>query len=173
MTARADETAATSNEAALRFRLRAAGAAQLSDYAALCRFATGEPDLFAAAMLDFAGLARTQAELVPALAAVLLEADLRPDDRVLVAGIAPWPWLAAQTQGIAVILADRATAATLRAAAAAERASVVAAPPAWLQAAGLTGAPASGPRGLYLQGWSDATAAAIPAWPTRRGVATC
>jgi hypothetical protein len=169
MTARTDETSATSNDAALRFRLRAAGIADLPDYAALRRFAAREPDAFARAMLEFARLPRARAPLVPALAAVLLEADLRPDDRVLVAGIRPWPWLAARTQGISVLLAGAVTAGTLRAAADADGASVVAAPPAWLQAAGLTDAPDSGPRGLCLEGWSNATAEAMPGWPTPRG----
>jgi hypothetical protein len=169
MTARTDETSATSNEAALRFRLRAAGIADLADYAALRRFAACEPDAFARAMLEFAALPRARAPLVPALAAVLLEADLRPDDRVLVAGIGPWPWLAARTQAIPVLLARGVTASTLRPAADADCASVVAAPPAWLQSAGLTSAPDSGPRGLYLEGWSNATAEAVPGWPTSRG----
>ncbi len=44
--------------------------------------------------------------LIRPLAELLLFADLRPDDRVLVAGAAAWPWLAALTQGTTVILAS-------------------------------------------------------------------
>jgi hypothetical protein len=138
------ECSATGNEAALRFRLRADGIADLPDHAALRRFAAADPDRFQTAILDFAGLGAAQVApaqavgLAAALAVVLLEADLRPDDRLLVAGTAPWPWEAARTQGIPVILAREATPASLRAVAEAERASAIAAPPAWLEAAGLT-----------------------------------
>jgi acetoacetyl-CoA synthetase len=42
--------------------------------------------------------------LIRPLAELLLHADLRPDDRVLVVGAA-WPWLAALLEGTTVILA--------------------------------------------------------------------
>jgi len=154
------ERIATGNEAALRFRLRAEGIADLPDHAALRRFAAAQPERFQAALLAFAGLGQKPpavpqgaaevaswpvAQLAEALAVVLLEADLRPDDRLLLAGPDRWPWLAARTQGIAVIVADAATPASLRAVAAAARASAIAAPPAWLEAAGLA---APGPPGF-------------------------
>ena len=64
------------------------------------------------------------AVLIRPLADLLLHADLRPDDRLLVVGPA-WPWLAALLEGTAVILA---APAGLLATAAAERASVLVAP---------------------------------------------
>jgi len=75
-----------------------------------------------------APLARTwpPAALIRPLAEILLHADLRPDDRVLVVGLA-WPWLAALVQGTAVILAAP-TAADLLPVAAEERATVVVSP---------------------------------------------
>jgi hypothetical protein len=45
--------------------------------------------------------------LIRPLAELLLHADLRPDDRVLVVGAA-WPWLAALLEGTTIILAGRA-----------------------------------------------------------------
>jgi hypothetical protein len=64
--------------------------------------------------------------LIRPLADLLLHADLRPDDRMLVVGSA-WPWLAALLEGTAVILAAPSTA-TLLAVTAEERASVLIAP---------------------------------------------
>lgn len=49
-----------------------------------------------------------KALLVRPLAELLLFADLRPDDRVLVAGGATWPWLAALILGATVLLAPPA-----------------------------------------------------------------
>jgi hypothetical protein len=66
-----------------------------------------------------------QALLVRPLAELLLFADLRPDDRVLVAGGATWPWLMALTLGTTVILAP---ATPLLAAVAEEGATVLIAP---------------------------------------------
>ncbi len=65
--------------------------------------------------------------LIRPLADLLLHADLRPDDRLLVANAAPWPWLVALLEGTTVILAA-ATPATLLATAAEERATVLVAP---------------------------------------------
>jgi hypothetical protein len=65
--------------------------------------------------------------LIRPLAELLLHADLRPDDRLLVVGSAPWPWLAALLEGTTVILAA-ATPAALLAIAAEEHATVLAAP---------------------------------------------
>jgi hypothetical protein len=64
--------------------------------------------------------------LVRPLAELLLHADLRPDDRLLVVGAA-WPWLAAMLEGTTVILAAAAAAALL-ATAAEERATILVAP---------------------------------------------
>jgi hypothetical protein len=66
------------------------------------------------------------ATLVRPCADLLLHADLRPDDRLLVVGPA-WPWLAALLEGPTVILAAPAPA-TLLAGAAEERATVLVAP---------------------------------------------
>ncbi|HEX3401666.1 MAG TPA: hypothetical protein VHT74_15195 [Acetobacteraceae bacterium] len=67
------------------------------------------------------------AALIRPLAELLLHADLRPDDRLLVAASPAWPWLAALLEGTTVILAV-ATAATLLATAAEEQATVLVAP---------------------------------------------
>ena len=66
-----------------------------------------------------------RALLVRPFAELLLFADLRPDDRVLVAGTATWPWLAALALGTTVILAPPAS---LLAAAAQEAATALIAP---------------------------------------------
>jgi len=68
------------------------------------------------------------ATLVRPLADLLLHADLRADDRVLVANAAPWPWLVGLLEGTTVILAAAVTAATLMAVTADERATVLVAP---------------------------------------------
>ena len=65
--------------------------------------------------------------LIRPLADLLLHADLRPDDRLLVVGSAAWPWLAALLEGTTVILAA-ATPATLMATAGEEAATVLVAP---------------------------------------------
>jgi hypothetical protein len=67
------------------------------------------------------------AQLIRPLADLLLHADLRPDDRLLVVGSASWPWLAALLEGTTVILAG-ATPATLLTTAAEEAATVLVAP---------------------------------------------
>jgi hypothetical protein len=69
--------------------------------------------------------------LIRPLAELLLHADLRPDDRVLVAGAA-WPWLAALLEGTTVILA---APDDLLAIAGQERATVLVAPPRLLSEA--------------------------------------
>ncbi len=65
------------------------------------------------------------ATLVRPCAELLLHADLRPDDRLLVFGAA-WPWLVALLEGSTVTLAT--TAAAMLAVAAEERATVLVAP---------------------------------------------
>ena len=67
------------------------------------------------------------AQLIRPLADLLLHADLRPDDRLLVADTASWPWLAALLEGTTVILAA-GSPATLLATVADERATVLVAP---------------------------------------------
>jgi hypothetical protein len=64
--------------------------------------------------------------LIRPLAELLLHADLRPDDRLLVTG-PQWPWLAALLEGTTVILAA-CPAAALLALAAEEHATVMVAP---------------------------------------------
>jgi hypothetical protein len=78
---------------------------------------------------ELAPLARlwSPALLIRPLADLLLHADLRPDDRLLVVGSAAWPWLAALLEGTTVILAA-ATAATLLATTAEAAATVLVAP---------------------------------------------
>jgi hypothetical protein len=63
-------------------------------------------------------------QLVRPLADVLLHADVRPDDRLLVSGAA-WPWLVGLPEGTTVALTD---GADLIAATARERATVLVAP---------------------------------------------
>ena len=65
--------------------------------------------------------------LIRPLADLLLHADLRPDDRLLVVGSPAWPWLAALLEGTTVILAA-ATASTLLTTAADEAATILVAP---------------------------------------------
>jgi hypothetical protein len=64
--------------------------------------------------------------LIRPMAELLLHADLRPDDRLVVVGAA-WPWLAALLEGTVVILAAASPGALL-ATAAEERATVLVAP---------------------------------------------
>ena len=65
-----------------------------------------------------------RARLIRPLAEVLLHADLRPDDRVLVAACPPWPWLIALRHGTEIVLATSPPPA-LPAIAAEEAASVL------------------------------------------------
>jgi hypothetical protein len=65
--------------------------------------------------------------LIRPLAELLLHADLRPDDRLLVAAGPTWPWLAALLEGTAIILAADMPA-TLLATTAEEGATVLVAP---------------------------------------------
>ena len=65
--------------------------------------------------------------LLRPLADLLLHADLRPDDRLLVVGSPAWPWLAALLEGTIVILSP-ARPATLLAIAAEESATQIVAP---------------------------------------------
>jgi len=74
------------------------------------------------------------AELVGPLAVLLLHADLRPDDRLLVACAPVWPWLAALLAGTTVILADPPPD-TVLAVTAEEHATVLVTPAAVLERA--------------------------------------
>ncbi|MGH7154430.1 MAG: hypothetical protein ACREF3_10940 [Acetobacteraceae bacterium] len=67
------------------------------------------------------------AALVRPFADVVLHGDVRPDDRVLVAGTSSWPWLVSLLEGATIILAAPA-AAELLVIAEQERASVLIAP---------------------------------------------
>lgn len=72
--------------------------------------------------------------LVRPAAELLLHADLRPDDRVLLAGVPAWPWLVALLEGTTLILAAAGSTALL-AMAAEERATVLVAPAGTLASA--------------------------------------
>jgi acetoacetyl-CoA synthetase len=61
------------------------------------------------------------------MAELLLHADIRPDDCLLVAGTASWPWLAGLLEGTRIVLGT-ATAASLLAMVAEESASILVAP---------------------------------------------
>ena len=111
--ARTDPDAAPSWEALRRF-LAAAPDRGATALAAFLRCDPADPDLFA-------------------LGALALHADLRPDDRLLLAGVAPDapPWPLARRLGTTVRHADTPPRGLL-AAAAAHRATVLATPAAWL-----------------------------------------
>jgi hypothetical protein len=66
--------------------------------------------------------------LTDAAAVLLLDADLRPDDRVLVAGAAFWPWVWALREGATLILGPAAEPAELRCIAEEDKASILVAP---------------------------------------------
>lgn len=72
--------------------------------------------------------------LVRPAAELLLHADLRPDDRVLLAGVPAWPWLVALLEGSTLILAASGSAALLTTAAE-EQATVLVAPAGTLASA--------------------------------------
>ena len=99
---------------------------------ALRGFLAAAPDGGAAALAAFLRCDPADPDLFP-LAALALHADLRPDDRLLLAGVAPAapPWPLARRLGTTLLHADTPARALL-ATAAAERATVLAAPAAWL-----------------------------------------
>jgi hypothetical protein len=132
----------TSNPWAFLHWLRTTREVELPDWAALLHWSAAYPAQFAAAVAAFArlpdrpvrlagrdgGTAHAALDrpwppsvLIRPLADLLLHADLRRDDRLLVIGPA-WPWLAAMHEGTAMILS---AANDALAAAAAERASVL------------------------------------------------
>ncbi len=139
------ERVVTTNAWAFLHWLRTTREVDLTDWAALQRWSAACPGAFAAAVAAFARLpdepvrlprggngithaaldrSWPPALLIRPLADVLLQADLRPDDRLLVIGPG-WPWLVALREGTTVILS---ATSDLLAAAAAERASVLVAP---------------------------------------------
>ena len=130
------ERVVTTNAWAFLHWLRMARGIDLRDWAALQRWSAASPGAFGAAMRAFARLPDEPIALPPTpgawppdrlirpLADVLLHADLRRDDRLLIVGPG-WPWVAARLEGTAVILTDTTE---ILAAAAAERASVLVAP---------------------------------------------
>ena len=132
------ERLATTNAWAFLHWLRHTGRAHPAAPAAapswdsLRRFLAAAPDRGAAALAAFLRCDPADPELFP-LGALALHADLRPDDRLLLAGVAadapPWPL--ARRLGTTVLHADT-QARGLLAAAATQRATVLAAPAAWL-----------------------------------------
>jgi hypothetical protein len=152
------ERAITTNAAAFRFWLRALGVPDQSEPTA---------DM----IRDFAGIGGTAAPL-SVLAVLLLKADLRPDDRTLVAGLPERLKPLLERLGMAAVFVADARPDRLRELAAEARATVVMAPPAWLAQAGL--GPDSTPRGIYPCGLrasatdetAGETAGATPARPT-------
>ena len=117
------ERIASTNAWAFMHWMRATQVTDVTSWAALQQYSANRPDAFSAALAAFAG-ARISAEMSAGdLAGLLLHADLRPDDRVVAAGIA-WPW-PAWRYATAVRLETAPDPIT---AAAEERASVLVAP---------------------------------------------
>ena len=117
-------------------RMAASAPEAAPSWHALRGFLAAAPDGGAAALAAFLRCDPADPALFP-LGALALHADLRPDDRLLVAGLAadapPWPlpWPLARRLGTTVLHAALPPRGLL-AAAAAERATVLAAPAAWL-----------------------------------------
>ena len=145
------EAIATTNAWAFLHWLRFTHGIDLPDWAALQRLSTGDPSRFGGLIADFAQLPpkplRLASSLPPELppelseplnrlwppalllrplADVLLHADLRPDDRVMIVG-GHWPWLVSLLQGTTILLARPAA---LLDRAAEQRATVIIAPAA-------------------------------------------
>jgi hypothetical protein len=120
------ERVATSNAWAFLHWLRATRRIDLDGWEALIAWSASDPAGFCGAVAEFAGLPEnSRRSAVRAVAEVMLHADLRPDDRVLIAGGPPSPWALARGQGTEIILAAPPSAARLFAMAARERASVL------------------------------------------------
>jgi len=121
------ERVATSNAWAFLHWLRTTQRRDLDGWEALIAWSASDPSGFSEAIAHFAGLPeRSRRPEIRAAAEALLHADLRPDDRVLIAAGPPRPWVLARPQGTEIILADPPpTAANLLAMAAEERASVL------------------------------------------------
>ncbi len=120
------ERVATSNAWAFLHWLRTTERRDLDGWEALIAWSAADPPGFSEAVAHFAGLPeRSRRPDIRAAAEVLLHADLRPDDRVLIAAGPPRPWVLARRQGTEIILADPPPAAGLLAMAAEEQASVL------------------------------------------------
>ncbi len=147
------ERVVTTNAWAFLHWLRTMRSVDLPDWAALQRWSVADQAAFGQVIAAFARLPDTPvqladcagrlspsppdsgvaklleqrwppATLIRPMAELLLHADLRPDDRLLVCGPA-WPWLAALLERTAIILA---APTDLLATAAAERATVLVVP---------------------------------------------
>jgi hypothetical protein len=102
------------------------------------------------------------AHLLAAQAALLLHADLRPDDIVLLAGLPPDAWLPALTNGTTLIVSTTTPAALLPLAAE-TGATVLAAPAGWI-----TEAAFPRPDRLHLAGLRSVIALGSPMAPAER-----
>ncbi|MBV8615182.1 MAG: hypothetical protein JOY66_15655 [Acetobacteraceae bacterium] len=145
------EQVATSNAWAFQHWLRASGRADLNGWKGLIAWSAADPAGFTDALTEFAGLSllnslsatwggegrgevgdapiqwaeRERSRAVRPCAEVLLHADLRPDDRVLVAAGPSWPWQLALRYRTQVVLARPLTPSALMPRAAEEQASVL------------------------------------------------
>ncbi|MBV9118170.1 MAG: hypothetical protein JOY63_12490 [Acetobacteraceae bacterium] len=119
------EQVATSNAWAFLQWVRATGRGDVEGWEGLIAWSAADPAGFSDALAEFAGLPlhslsaprggegrgevgepRRALEAARQHAEVLLHADLRPDDRVLVAAGPPWPWLLARRYHTQVVLAS-------------------------------------------------------------------
>lgn len=138
------EQVATSNAWAFLQWVRATGRGDVEGWEGLIAWSAADPAQFSDALAEFAGLplhslsaprggegrvevgeSRRALEVVRQHAEVLLHADLRPDDRVLVAAGPPWPWLLARRYHTQVVLASPLSRSALMPRAAEEQASVL------------------------------------------------
>ncbi len=104
--------------------LRATGRADLDGWPAVVAWSANDRSAFTGAIAYFAGV-DAEPRLIRAAAEVLLHADIRPDDVVLVATGTAWPWRIAAVQGTKIVLADAPRPADLFPSAADARASVL------------------------------------------------
>jgi hypothetical protein len=132
------EQVATSNAWAFLHWLRATGRANLEGWEGLIAWSAADPAGFSDALAGFAGLPldslsalgaerelRRTLETVRLHAEILLHADLRPDDRVLVMAGPPWPWLLALRYRTQVVLASPLPPPTLLSRVAEEQATIL------------------------------------------------
>jgi len=138
------EQVATSNAWAFLQWVRATGRGDAEGWEGLIAWSAADAAGFSDALAEFAGLplhslfaSRSgegrgevgapcrSLETVRRHAEVLLHADLRPDDRVLVAAGPPWPWVLALSYRTQVVVASPPSPSTLLSRAAEEQASVL------------------------------------------------
>lgn len=130
------ERVATSNAWAFLHWLRSTGRRDLDGWEALIAWSAADPAGFTGALTEFAALPpASDRRLIRAVADVLLHADLRPDDRVLIAAGPAWPWQVALDQGTEILTEGPLPPAALLARTAGERASVLVADAASLSEA--------------------------------------